>query len=119
MAPSSVLDRLVETSLAAGPVMLIAAGAIRLGLWAAAQVRGLHGLDVDRVVGAHQGQRRLVMEVAPLPPHVLMLFRVLPYGLRTALAALLAARDALLRLLQSFLRRTLVARVVDELPLRP
>src|SRR5215469_13316434 len=57
-----------------------------------------------------------MVEVAPLPTDMLMLLSALPDGLCTALAALLAARDALLRLLQLVLCRTVVARVFDELP---
>src|SRR5262249_44142478 len=91
---------------------------VRLGCWTAAHVRGLHGLDVDRVVCAHQRERGLVVKVATLPTHVLMLLGALPDGLCTALAALFATRDALLRFLELTLSRAVGAGFLPRLPVR-
>jgi hypothetical protein len=75
VVPPSVLNALVEAGLAASPIMLVAAGAvrIRLGCGTTTQVGGLDGLNVDHIILSNQGERRLVMEVAALPAHVLML----------------------------------------------
>ena len=101
MVPPSVLNARVEAGFARGPVVLVApiAVAIWLGFWTAAQVRRLNSLDVDRVVRPHEGERRLMVNVGSLAADVLMLSGTVRHGLRSALAPLLAARDALLRLL--------------------
>jgi hypothetical protein len=78
----------------------IATVAIRLRLRTAAHVGRLDRLDVDRVVLAHEGERRLVVKVAALSAHVLLLLCALRRGFRASLAALLAASDMLLCLLQ-------------------
>ena len=49
-------------------------------------------LDIYRVVLTHQGERRLVVEVAALAAHVLMLLAALVYGSPPPLAVLLATR---------------------------
>src|SRR5258707_15624339 len=45
--------------------------------------------EVERVVRAHEGERHLVVEVAPLPPDVLMGFGEQHHGLLPTVAALL------------------------------
>src|SRR5215469_12139013 len=72
VAPSSVLDTLVQTSLLAGPIVDI--GAVLVLLWGrtAAQIAGLDRLDVDHVGGTHKVERGLVVEVGALPADVLM-----------------------------------------------
>jgi hypothetical protein len=61
-------------------------------------VADLHVFERDRVVLAQQGKRRLVLEVAPLPLHLLVRALEQRYGRAAALTALLAAGDALVRL---------------------
>src|SRR5690348_917250 len=56
--------------------------------------------EVDHVVGPDECQGRLVVKVAPLPPHVLVPLGKDTYGFLTALALFLAARDAPLGLLE-------------------
>ena len=105
VAPSGVLDAFVESGLAAGPVVPVAPGAIRLRCWAAAQVGGLDRLHVDGIVPLHEGERRLVVEVGALPADVLVVLgalraaffrRLLPFLRRdTRRCAFCSARSAL------------------------
>ena len=67
---------------------------------AAAQVRRLNRFDIDHVVVEHERQRRLLVKVTPLPPHMLMLLGALRRRLRSPLTVFLAAGYALLGLLQ-------------------
>ncbi len=78
----------------------------------------------DGVVGAQQGQRGLVVEVAPLPREVLVRLgeqrdRLLAAcaALLAACAALLAAAHAPLRLRQFLLAPAVVARMLDRITL--
>ena len=96
MAPPRVLNRLIETRFAAGPIVRRGAVRILLGCRTAAEVLCVNRLDVDRIVRPHEGARGLMVEVAPLPAHVLILLGALVRGLDASLAALLATRDALL-----------------------
>src|SRR5262249_52330303 len=96
--PSGVQNSFVQARLAAGSVMEIAALAVWRRGRTTAEVGGLDRLDMERVVLAHQGQGRLVVEVAPLPPHGLMGLRQYLHRLGAALAALLAPGHPLLAL---------------------
>src|SRR5262249_10491421 len=122
VAPPGVLKALIEPGLAAGSIVQRAAVAVRIRLrrGTAAQIRGLNRLDVEHIVEhiirAHQGERRLVVEVAPLPAHVLLLLGALLGSLRMSLTSLLATADALVGLLQRLLRCAVAARVGDGFP---
>src|SRR5260221_6515800 len=74
--------------------------------------------EIEGIVGAEQIERRLVVEVLPLPPHLLMLALEQVHGLRAALTARLPTRHPALGLLQSPLRRTVVTRVLNYLAVR-
>src|SRR5262245_23608512 len=117
LASSGVLHACVAAGFPLGPMVCIAAFAVRLRLRTAAQVRGLHGLDIERVVLAYEDERRLVVKVAPLPAHMLMLLGAIPHGLLASLAALLSACYPLLRFLELFLRLAIVPRVGHALAL--
>src|SRR5262245_4455438 len=91
---------------------------IRLRRGTAAQVGRLDRLDVDRVVGAHQRKRGLVVEVGSLSAYVLVRARQHPHRLATAVTPLLAARDALLGLLERAFRSAVVAGIRDRLAIR-
>jgi hypothetical protein len=71
-------------------------------------------LVIDRLVGAHKGERRLVVKVAPLAPHLLphLLMRLCQQLDRfaPAVAVLLSARDTALRGLQCALGFAIPAR---------
>jgi len=118
VAPPSVVHALVETRLATGSIVFVVAVAIRLWLRTATQVGDLHGLDVDRVVLAHQGKRCLVVKVAPLPADVLMLLGALVHRLGASVTALRAAGDALLGFVELLLGCAVVPRVLGGVPLR-
>jgi hypothetical protein len=100
VAPPCVVNARVQARLAAGPVVFAVPSAVRLRFRTAARVRGLDGLDRDRVVRSHERERGLVVKIAVLTAHMLMRAGTLPCGLRTARAPLLPSADALLRLLQ-------------------
>ena len=116
--PPGVLNTLVETGLAAGPVVRIAAVTIWLWLKTAAQVGRLDCLDIDHVVCSHEGERRLMVEVAPLSAHMLMGFRQPADGFSSAVAALLPAGHMPLGLLQCLLRFAVVTGILDDAPIR-
>jgi hypothetical protein len=78
----------------------------------------LQGLDVDRVVLAHERERRLVVEVAALLADILMLLGAALHRLRATTAPFLAAGHPLLRCLQRALGLPIVARVRHDLPVR-
>ena len=59
---------------------------VLLGRGTAAQVGRLDRLYADRVVRAHEGERSLVVEVAPLSAHVLMLLGKQLHRLAVAVA---------------------------------
>src|SRR5262249_32813279 len=124
VAPPSGLQALGATGRAAGPVVVRAAVAVRLRLrlrlrfGTAAPVRGLTGLNLERVVLAHERARRRVLKVAAPPGHLLLLLGALPYGLLVPLAARLPAGEALLGFLQPLLGFLRVARSRDTLPVR-
>ena len=79
---------------------------------------GLDRLHVDRVVPAHEGERRLVVEVAALPADVLVPLGALLGGFLPASAPLRAAGHPPLRLLQRALGLAIVARVRDGVAVR-
>src|SRR5260370_35240016 len=89
VAPPGVLNALIETGFAAGPIVLIAAVLILLRRGTAAQVGRLDRLHVDHVVLTDQGERRRVVKVPPRAPPMLKL-------LGGQLPPLLAAAPALL-----------------------
>jgi hypothetical protein len=70
----------------------------------------LDGLDGDHVVRAHEVQRGLVVEVAALSADVLMLLRAQRHGFAAAFAALRAAGDPPLGVLERPLGRAKVPR---------
>src|SRR5262249_52941671 len=111
-----VLNRFVETGLAAGPIVLVGAIAVLILLrgGTAAQVGRRDPLHVDHIVTAHQGERRLVGGVLALPADGLLLLSALGRRLRTALAAVLATRDVPLGLLQCLVGIAGVARVLHD-----
>jgi hypothetical protein len=59
-----------------------------------------------------------MVEVAPLPPDVLMLLRALLGSLRSPLAPLLPTRDARVGLLELLLGLSVVARIVYDVAVR-
>ncbi len=78
------------------------------------QVGDLQVFQIDRVVGAQQRQRRLVVEVGPLSPDRLVRASEARDGLAPSVAAPLAARDAALRLCQLLLPPPVVAGILDD-----
>ncbi|HEV2456926.1 MAG TPA: hypothetical protein VGS80_01060, partial [Ktedonobacterales bacterium] len=78
----------------------------------------MNRLNKAHVVLAHEGKRRLVVEVLALAADVLVFARQQGDGLAAAPTALLAAGDAPLRLLELLLRLMEVAGVLHDLPIR-
>ena len=82
------------------------------------------GLDVriqfqrDHIVVTHEGEGSLVVEVTLLALDLLILPGAVPDRCAPAFAALLAARDAPLRLLEPLLGCAMMARIVYALPAR-
>jgi hypothetical protein len=118
VAPPGVLNTLIEAGLLGGPVVFIAALAIRFRFWPAAEVRRLNGLDIEHIVLAHQGKRRFVVKVGSLPSHVLMLLGTPAHGFRAAVAALLASCDMPLRFGKLLLGLPIVARILHYIAVR-
>src|SRR5215469_12651242 len=73
--------------------------------------------QIDRVVLPHQEERRLVVEVVPLPTDLLVLLRQELHRFAAAPAALLAARHPALGLLQLPLGSAIMARILDDVAL--
>src|SRR5262249_14756247 len=81
-------------------------------------IADLQIFQVDRVVRAHQGEGRLVVEVAPLALDLLLLLGASPDGFPPPFAAFLPARDTSLGLLQSLLGFAVVAGIVYDVAVR-
>src|SRR5215472_9285871 len=116
VAPPGIVNAFVQTALLAGSVVLVVALLILLWGGTAAQVGRLDRRDVDRVVGTHQSERRLMVEVVALPAHVLMLLGALVRSLGASFAPFLAVGDALLGLLQRPLSFAVVPWVLYQSP---
>jgi hypothetical protein len=83
------------------------------------QSADLQLVEIDRVVLAQQRKRGLVVEVAPLPLHLLLFALEELYRLATARAALRAATHAPVGFGEQLLGLAVaarVARIVDHLP---
>jgi hypothetical protein len=78
----------------------------------------LDRLHDDCVVPAHEGERRLVVEVAALAADALVLLGAQLHRLLAAMAPLLAPGYSPLHLLQRALGLPVVAQVRDDLPVR-
>jgi hypothetical protein len=100
VAPSSVLQTRGETGRAARPVMEIAAVAIRLRCWTAAEVGRLDCLPGDRVILAHERARCLVVEGGALAAHLLLRLCQRAHRRTAPMTALLARGDPPLALHQ-------------------
>jgi hypothetical protein len=78
------------------------------------QVGRLQVLIIDRVVLAHQRERRFVVKILPLALHILVRFRQQFHGFAAPVAALLAARHPPLAATQIRLSLPVTARVVEH-----
>ena len=83
-----------------------------------AEVGGLDRLHIERLVRTDRRQRGLVVAVGPLPADVLVPLGALLGGFLPAMAPLLPAGHAPLRLLQHLLGLAVVARVLHHVPVR-
>src|SRR5262249_22635206 len=118
VTPPGIVNTRVPARLLAGPAVFVAAGAVWLWLRAATQGGRLDRLNVDYVVPAHEGECRLVVEVAALPAHLLLLLGEHLHGLLAAVAPLLPAGDAVLGLLELLLSFPVVAWVLHDVAIR-
>ncbi len=118
MTPPGVVNALVETGFAAGPIVLIGAVLSLLRRGTAAQVGRLDRFHVDHVVLTDQRERAGVMKVGALAPHMLMLFGEQLHRLLAAAAALLPFGYPLLRFLHLALGCAGVPGMLNELPVR-
>src|SRR5579871_5824096 len=103
LAPTGVIDRLVETRLAARSILEITTVAVWFRLGADTEVLALDGFAIDHIVLPHQGKRDFL---------VLLGERL--HGLLAPFAAFLASGDSARRPLQCLLGFAVVARVGDE-----
>src|SRR5262249_42586654 len=78
------------------------------------QVGHLQVFQIDHCIALYQVERRLVVEVSPLPLDLLMLPGQPLHGLSAALAPLLAARHATLGLLERLLCSAVMARILNN-----
>src|SRR5215467_12395153 len=115
--PPRVLDRPVETSLAASPRVCIPAAADWFGGGTARHVGDLQVFEIDHVIVAHQGVRRLVVTVAALPLGLLVLLGALPHHLPPSLAARLAAGHTTVCRLQRALDFSVMTGILNVMPL--
>ena len=115
LGPTRIVNRLVETSLGAGPITQRAALAVGLGGRTTTQVGYLQVFAIENSVCSHQMERRLVVTVGPLPAHLLMPLGQQLYGLPAALAAFLAPRHPALSFLEGLLRPAVVPRVLHHI----
>src|SRR5260370_5010117 len=118
VTPPGVVNALVETGFAAGPIVLIGAVLSLLRRGTAAQVGRLDRFHVDHVVLTDQRERAGVMKVGALAPHMLMLFGEQLHRLLAAAAALLPFGYPLLRFLHLALGCAGVPGMLNELPVR-
>src|SRR5215469_13626427 len=114
LCPPSVIDRCVEASLCTGPIGPIAPVAIGLGLRPTSQVGHLQVFQIDRVILAHQGERRRVVEVRALPAYRLMLLGQEMSRLLATFAPLLPSGHPALGLLQGALGSAVVPGILHH-----